>query len=180
MSSASLAQRVFRFAGESPVSEQVAVAQEKFYGPVIEWARRSPFHTDALGHSVHPMLTDVTLGCWLSASILDVVGGSGSRRSAKLLVGAGLIMSGPTALAGTADWADMSGTERRIGAAHALGTDIATFLFLGSLVARVRSQDAAGSKLALAGNLVMAGAGLLGGHLALNRGTARRTPIAEH
>ena len=164
---------------ESPVSERVAHAQELLYGPAMEWARRSPLHTDALGHSVHPMLTDVTLGCWLGASILDLAGGAGSRRSANLLVGVGLIASGPTAIAGAGDWAEMSGTERRIGAVHALGTDAATFLLLGSLVARRRGRYAAGTKFALAGNLVMMGAGFLGGHLALNRGTARRTPV-EH
>ena len=180
MSSASVAQRLFRTVGESSVSERVAVAQEKVYGSLIEWARRSPFHTDALGHSVHPMLTDVTLGCWLSASILDLAGGSGSRRSAELLVGIGLVVAGPTAVAGAADWAELSGTERRIGAVHSLGTDVATFLFLGSLAARMRGRYVVGSQLALAGNLVMAGAGFLGGHLALNRGTARRTTAVEH
>lgn len=164
--------------GESPLSDRVADAQELIYGPVIEWARQSPLHTDALGHSVHPLLTDVTLGCWLSASILDVAGGSVSRRGAALLVGIGVVASGPTALAGTGDWAEMSGTERRIGAVHALGTDAATFLLLGSLIARIRGRYVAGTRLALAGNLVMAGAGLLGGHLALNRGTARRTSVA--
>jgi uncharacterized membrane protein len=153
--------------------------QEQVYGPVLEWARRSPLHTDALGHSVHPMLTDVTLGCWLGASILDLVGGPGSRRSARLLVGAGLMASGPTAVAGAGDWAGMSGTERRIGAVHALGTDAATFLLLGSWVARARGRYAAGSSLALAGNVVMVGAGFLGGHLALDRGTARRTAADE-
>ncbi len=180
MSSASLAQRVLRTVGESPAAERVADAQKMIYGPLIEWARRSPFHTDVLGHSVHPMLTDVTLGCWLSASVLDLAGGPGSRRSANLLVGTGLIVSGPTAVAGAGDWAEMSGAERRIGAVHSLGTDVATILFLSSLVARVRGRYSAGSKLALAGNLVMTGAGFLGGHLALNRGTARRTAAAEH
>ena len=166
-----------RAVGESPVSERVAHAQGLVYGPLIEWARRSPLHTDALGHSVHPMLTDVTLGCWLGASILDLAGGSGSRRGANLLVGVGLVASGPTAIAGAGDWAGMSGTERRIGAVHALGTDAATFLLLGSLVARMRGRYAAGTEFALAGNLVMMGAGFLGGHLALNRGTARRTRV---
>jgi uncharacterized membrane protein len=175
-----LPQRMVRAVGESAVSERVAGAQERIYGPVIEWARRSPLHTDALGHSVHPLLTDVTLGCWLGASILDLAGGSGSRRGAELLVGVGLVASGPTAIAGTGDWAEMSGTERRIGAVHALGTDAATFLLLGSLIARMRGRSAAGIRLALAGNLIMAGAGFLGGHLALNRGTARRAPIGEH
>jgi hypothetical protein len=55
-----------------------------------------------------------------------------------------------------------------------VGTDLATFLFVGSLVARLRGRHAAGVRLGLAANLVMAGAGFLGGHLALNRGTARR------
>ena len=179
VAAASLAQRVLRTVGESPVSERVAVAQERLYGPVIDWARRSPLHTDALGHSVHPMLTDVTLGCWLGASLLDLAGGSDSRRGASLLVGAGLLAAGPTAIAGTGDWAGMSGTERRIGAVHALGTDAATFLLLGSLIARMRGRHASATKLALAGNLVVAGAGFLGGHLALSRGTARRTSAVE-
>ena len=95
------------------------------------------------------------------------------------VVEVGLIASGPTAIAGAGDWAEMSGTERRIGAVHALGTDAATFLLLGSLVARWRGRYPAGTKFALAGNLVMVAAGFLGGHLALNRGTARRTPV-EH
>ena len=91
----------------------------------------------------------------------------------------GVLESVPTAIAGAADWADLSGTERRIGAVHALGADTAIFLFTGSLVARLRGRHRTGTKLALAGNLVIAGAGFLGGHLALNRGTARRDPLAE-
>jgi len=90
-----------------------------------------------------------------------------------------LLASVPTALAGAADWAELSGAERRIGAVHALGADTATFLFAGSLVARLRGRHRLGTKLAIAGNFVIAGAGFLGGHLALHRGTARRTSMAE-
>lgn len=171
----SLPERAARAVGESPLSERVAEAQEFIYGPVIAWAQRSPFHTSVLGHSVHPPLTDLTLGCWVSASILDMAGGSRGRPSATILVGAGLAAAGPTALAGTSDWAGMTGVERRIGAVHALGTDIAIFLLLGSLIARMRGRYSRGIRLALAGNVILAGAGFLGGHLALNRGTARRT-----
>jgi hypothetical protein len=147
------------------------------YGPLIEWARRSPLHTDVLGHSLHPSLTDVTTGCWLSTSLLDLAGGSESRRGATLLAGLGLVAAVPTALAGAGDWAEMSGAERRIGAVHALGTDVATFLFVASLVARLRGRYRLGQRLAIAGNAVVAGAGFLGGHLALHRGTARRAAI---
>lgn len=171
--------RLARRVGGSPTSERVARAQEIVYGPLIDRARRSSLHTDALGHSVHPFLTDLTLGSWISASLLDLGGGAQARRGAMLLLGAGLAASVPTALAGTADWAELSGDERRIGAVHALGTDVATFLLLGSLVARMRGRFATGTRLGLAGNVVVAGAGFLGGHLALHRGTARRGPAGD-
>ncbi|MCW2131930.1 hypothetical protein [Arthrobacter sp. VKM Ac-2550] len=103
-----------------------------------------------------------------------VAGGSLARRGATLLVGAGLAASGPTAVAGAGDWAELTGTERRIGAVHALGTDVAVFLLLGSLIARLRGRHALATGLGLAGNTIVAGAGFLDGHLALNRGTARR------
>lgn len=161
--------------GASPVSEKVARAQEVLYGPLIDWVRSSPFHTGVLGHSIHPPLTDVTLGCWLSASILDLGGGAQSRSSATLLVGTGVVAAVPTALSGAGDWAGMEGAERRIAAVHALGTDIAILLLLGSLIARRRGRFALGTSLGLAGNAIVAGSGFLGGHLALTRGTARRT-----
>ena len=140
--------------GESPLAERVAGAQEQAYGPLVEWARQSPLHTDVLGHSLHPS--------W---------GGDPRRvRTAGVR---------PAALAGTADWAELSGAERRIGAVHALATDAATFLFVGSLVARARGGHRTGTRLAVAANPVMVGAGFLGGHLALHRGTARRASVAE-
>lgn len=173
MASAPLPQRAIRAVGESPVSERVAQAQELLYGPLIDWARGSPLRTGVLGHSLHPILTDVTIGCWLSTTVLDVAGAE-FRRGAALLAASGLVASVPTALAGTGDWAGMSGSERRIGAVHALATDAATFLFLGSVVARARGRHGLGVGFGLAGNVAVAGAGLLGGHLALTRGTARR------
>jgi hypothetical protein len=141
---------------------------------VVERVRRGPLHTGVLGHSVHPPLTDVTAGSWLGASVLDVAGGAESRRGATLLAGVGVLASVPTALAGAADWWRMSGGDSRIGAVHGLGMDAAILLLTGSLVARLRGAHRTGVGVALAGNVVVAGAGLLGGHLALHRGAARR------
>jgi hypothetical protein len=175
----SLPQRVLRAVGESPLSERVARAQELAYGNVIERVGRGPLHSDVLGHSLHPSLTDVTAGCWLGTSLLDLAGGSDSTHAAVLLAGFGVLASVPTALAGAADWAGMSGVERRIGAVHGLLTDAAILLFSGSVIARLRDRHRLGTNLALAGNLVVTGAGFLGGHLALHRGTARRAPMPE-
>lgn len=174
MNGSTLPQRLARAVGESPVAERLANSQGLVYGPILDWARRSVFHTSFLGHSVHPLLTDLTLGCWVSASILDLAGGSQARRGAMLLVGVGLAVAVPTAIAGASDWAGLKGVERRIGAVHGLGADAAMFLFLGSLISRKRGRHALGTGLGLAGNAIAAGAGFLGGHLALNRGTARR------
>lgn len=169
-----LPQRTVHRIGESQLAERIARAQELVYGPLIARVRRSPLHSDVLGHSLHPPLTDVTLGCWLATSLLDAAGGKESRRAATLLAGAGLLASVPTALAGAADWAELFGPERRIGAVHAVGTDVAGALLAASLVARLRGEHGRGVRLAAAGNLVLVGAGFLGGHLALARGAARR------
>ncbi len=166
--------RLAEAVARSPLAQRVADAQARGYAPVFDAARRSPLHTSALGHSLHPVLTDLTLGAWSSATFLDLVGGGDTARAARLLTGAGLVLAVPTAVAGAADWSELTGEERRVGAVHALGTDVATFLFLGSLVARTRGSSRTGARLALAGNLVLAAAGFLGGHLALERGTARR------
>lgn len=170
----SLPRRATQAIAESPLPDWVGDAQQLLYRPLMPWAQRSPLHTDALGHSLHPALTDLTLGCWTSATLLDLLGGPSSRHAATLLTAAGIAVAIPTAVAGAADWAQTTGDERRVGAVHALGADAATFLFIASLTARLRGHYRAAARLGIGANTIMTGAGFLGGHLALNRGTARR------
>ena len=134
----------------------------------------SPLRDDRLGHSWHPTLSDLPLGSWTSASLLDLLGGRESRRGATVLVGIGLASAVPTALTGFADWTTLDERQRRIGLVHALGNDVALLLFTRSLVARARGDHGRGVRLALLGNAFTAGAGYLGGYLALARGTASR------
>lgn len=134
----------------------------------------SPLRDDRLGHSWHPTLTDLPLGSWTSASLLDLLGGKESRRDATVLVGIGLVSAVPTALTGFADWTALDERERRIGLVHALGNDVALVLFTRSLLARTRGDYGRGARLALLGNAFTATAGYLGGYLALNRATASR------
>lgn len=131
-----------------------------------------------LGHTVHPVLTDLPLGCWTSATLVDMVGGTGGRQAATRLVGIGLVTALPTAFTGLLDWSALEGGDRRVGAVHALGNDIAIGLFVASLVARPRGRHGSGVRLALLGNLASASAGYLGGHLALSRATSDRTGSA--
>jgi len=131
----------------------------------------------SLGHALHPVLTDLPLGCWTSASLLDLFGGRNSRPAATMLVGAGALAAVPTAATGLADWTTLAGGDRRVGSVHALTNSAALVLYLASLRARLRGRHLQGVALALSGGGLAAGAGYLGGHLAMNRGTARRSDV---
>src|SRR5919197_6417126 len=50
-----------------------------------------------LGHPLHPPLTDVVVGAWTSALLLDLFGGRGAKAAADRLVGAGVVAAVPTA-----------------------------------------------------------------------------------
>jgi len=126
-----------------------------------------------LGHALHPVLTDVPIGTWTSALLLDCVGGRPARPAADRLIGIGLLAALPTVAAGASDWADSTAGNaavRRVGLVHATGNGIAATLFAASLVARRRGARAPGRLLALAGGAAMATGGYLGGHLSMARG----------
>ncbi len=62
-----------------------------------------------LGHALHPLATDIPLGCWMSASLLDLVGPSRSEEASRRLIGFGVLTAVPTAAAGVADWIQTEG-----------------------------------------------------------------------
>src|SRR3954470_16815901 len=127
-----------------------------------------------LGHALHPVLTDVVIGSFTSATLLDLLGGDEDGRAAERLIAVGLSAYGPTAAAGVSDWVDSEyGDERvrRIGLVHA-GTNATAFgLYAASLVARRGGSRARGKLLALAGAGVLSVGGYLGGHMSFRRGT---------
>src|SRR5438128_1962838 len=59
-----------------------------------------------LGHAVHPMLTDVVIGSFMSASVLDLVAPAGNGSASEKLIALGLAAYLPTAATGINDWAD--------------------------------------------------------------------------
>jgi nitrite reductase/ring-hydroxylating ferredoxin subunit/uncharacterized membrane protein len=123
-----------------------------------------------VGHPLHPMLTDVPIGAWGMATLLDSIGGTGTERAADLLVGAGVLAAVPTAAAGLNDWSDTMGPDNRVGLVHAAVNTAALSLYVASLAARARGHRGRGKALGLAGfGAVMAG-GYLGGHLSFARG----------
>ena len=118
-----------------------------------------------LGHTLHPLLTDVPIGAWTSSLILDAVGGRESRRAADRLIAVGILAALPTAATGIAGWGDTQPKERRVGLMHAVADSTALALFSGSLLARRRGRRARGIAFSLGGAGALGIGGYLGGHL---------------
>jgi nitrite reductase/ring-hydroxylating ferredoxin subunit/uncharacterized membrane protein len=126
-----------------------------------------------MGHALHPLLTDVVIGSWTSANVLDLLGGDDDGSGAEKLIGVGIAAYGATAVTGTIDWADGEMGDprvRRLGLVHAASNAAALGLYTASLLARRRGDQGRGKALALAGAAVMGAAGFLGGHLTYARG----------
>jgi len=143
---------------------------------------RPALRGDWLGHPLHPLLTDLPIGFWTSAFVLDLAPTRRTDRIATLMVGLGLASALPTAAAGLADWASLSRARQRVGSVHAVANLVGTALYAGSLVHRLRGRRMRGVALALTGAAAMTVGGYLGGHLVFGTqepGAAHEPDAAE-
>lgn len=123
-----------------------------------------------LGHPVHPLLTDLPIGFWTSAWVLDLIGGKRSRAAARRLVALGVLSAVPTAAAGLSDWSDTVGKPRRVGLAHAAANTVALTTYALSWRARRRGRHWTGVGWGMVGAAAATAGGALGGHLTFARG----------
>lgn len=120
------------------------------------------------GHPLHPALTDVPIGAWLMALILDV---AGQRRGADTLIGLGVVGAMPTMMTGAVDWLATKGTARRIGFVHMGLNCVAMMAYVLSLAARAAGQRRLGIALSTAGLGIVLSSAYLGGELVFTYGT---------
>jgi nitrite reductase/ring-hydroxylating ferredoxin subunit/uncharacterized membrane protein len=132
-----------------------------------------------LGHRLHPLLTDIPIGCWTSASVLDLVAWRSGRAGARRLVALGVVAALPTVASGLSDWTDTETEDRRIGFVHAGGNSLGILLEVASWSARRRGHHVRGAVLGASALGVMTVAGYLGGHLVFARrvGPSVETPL---
>lgn len=144
-------------------------------GPVAD-----VLHGKWLGHALHPLMTDLPIGMWTSATVLDLVGGPGSRPAARRLVGLGIASAVPTALTGWAEYGSVEEPrDQRVGVVHAVANVVAVGLYAASYRARGQDHHARGRGLALAAGSVLGLSGYLGGHLTSARKVSTRHPSFE-
>jgi nitrite reductase/ring-hydroxylating ferredoxin subunit/uncharacterized membrane protein len=122
---------------------------------------RDALHGVWLGHPVHPVLVQLPVGAWLSASALDLLVPRADT-AARRLVAAGLVASAPAVAAGAVDWSEQHEQQMRVGLVHALANSLAVGLYGASLLAR---NPRAGRGLRLAGLAAAGLGGVLGGHI---------------
>jgi len=128
-----------------------------------------------LGHPVHPLLTDIPIGAWTSAWLLDLFGGERSQPAADGFVALGVATAVPTILSGWSDWTTLPTPARRTGVVHAVSNAVATGLYARSWLARRGGDRDRGVRLAHVGAAVATVGGFLGGHLAFSADVAEHT-----
>ena len=177
---------------ELPLPARLAVAleQDERLDPAVDTVGRvtSPLGRpearrflggDWMGHALHPWLTDLPLGLWTAASVLDAVGGPLSRPAAQRLVGLGVLAAAPTAAAGWTEWHATERPTQRVGVVHAALNAAAIGAYAGSWSTRRRGRHGLGVALALAGAALAGTAGYLGGHLTSVRKVSSRHPAFD-
>jgi nitrite reductase/ring-hydroxylating ferredoxin subunit/uncharacterized membrane protein len=130
---------------------------------------RDFLHGVWLGHPLHPVLTDIPIGAWSAAIVLDTLEATTGNRSlgkgADKAIQVGVVGAAGAAVTGIVDWQHTSSRPRRIGSAHAILNSVSLAFFLASLITRGSRNRRAGRNLAVAGFLTSTAAAYLGGHL---------------
>ncbi|PZE35682.1 DUF2231 domain-containing protein [Curtobacterium sp. MCPF17_031] len=128
-------------------------------------ALRQLLHGVPFGHPIHPLMVQVPLGAWISAAVLDLVGGRGNAKAAKTLVGVGVVSAGSASVAGYVDWSALDREQLRTGWVHQAVNWVGLTLYGFSWLQRKRGNTGAGKLLGFAGLTVVSVGGYLGGHL---------------
>ena len=172
-----VATRIGELEALDQVTQPVARAAKKLIpaGPVKDVLSGTP-----LGHPLHPALTDVAIGAFTGATVLDLFGKSRSEDAVELLLAVGIASTVPTAAAGLSDWSETYGSEQRVGLVHALSNVVGLGCFAASLAARRRGNRGLGRVLGLAGMTALSGGGYLGGHLSFAAGVGVNNTFVEH
>lgn len=133
-----------------------------------------------LGHQLHPVLTDLPIGAWGAATVLDLTAGEEGAKAARRLVGFGILSAVPTAMSGASDWADTVGRNKRVGLVHGLANAAGTGLQAASWFARRRGRRGVGVALSLLALSTTLASAYLGGHLSFVRGIGVNRTAFQH
>ncbi len=159
------------------ISDKLQPAILEIYDRAGEKGKKAKnvMHGTWLGHPFHSLLTDVPMGAWTVAAMLDMAelkGIKGYTKGADAAVGVGLAGAASAAIAGLTDWTGTQGKARKIGLLHGLLNITATGLYAASLILRkIKATRKAGIAISFLGYGATTAAGYLGGKLVFDQQT---------
>ena len=144
-------------------------------------------HGKQVGHPLHPILTDITIGSWALGTLFDVVSlvtlSGSTRKAANRLITIGTITAIPTAIAGIADYSTVKKNAAGHGALHGIVNSIAFVFYFRSVQARFDNQVIRSVVFSFVGLGFATLAAWLGGDLVYRHGMgvnhAEDEPIAD-
>jgi len=137
------------------------------FGPTGQQVSNA-LHGVWFGHPLHPALTDVPIGAWTVALILDMLGDDVAP-AADTAVGIGLVGAMGAALTGANDWRHTDERAFRVGLMHGLLNSGAASLYVTSLLARKSGARGLGKATSLLGYSLMTFSAYLGGDLIMDQ-----------
>jgi nitrite reductase/ring-hydroxylating ferredoxin subunit/uncharacterized membrane protein len=167
------------FVGKFALSQRWAGPLAERLQPLIKRAVRAPAVRNTLdgvwlGAPLHPPLTDVPVGSWTAALLLDtaavLTGDEALSGAADRVLAVGTIAALPTAATGLNDLRDLVGQSRQVAMVHALLNVVGLSLSAASLGCRATGRRGLGRGLSATGFLISSSAADLGGTLAYGLG----------
>lgn len=167
--------RIDRFVRKWPGFQQSSEdAAQTIHQAVLDGGERvreavDGLHGKQVGHPLHPILTDITIGSWVLGTLFDLLSlvtlSRTARKAANRLIALGTISAVPTALAGIADYSTIKQHAAGQGALHGIVNSVAFVFYFRSVQARFSNQPIRASVFSLVGLVFAAGAAWLGGDL---------------
>ena len=127
-------------------------------------------HGTWLGHPLHSVLTDMTIGAWVFSFVLDLLSlnnqSRGLQRSADTLLNLGNASATTTALAGLTDYSTIPDRAVTTGATHALLNTLVLGISLFSSLLRKKGKREQGILLSSLSSSILLISAWIGGELA--------------
>ncbi|WP_460920092.1 DUF2231 domain-containing protein [Pontibacter brevis] len=134
---------------------------------------KDALHGTWLGHPLHPAITDVPIGAWTTAAVLDTMVLMGKKKyapGADAAVAGGLVGAIGSAVTGITDWTGTTKERRKVGLMHGMLNAGATALYVTSLLLRRRRKTRKTTiGLSMLGYGVVSVGAYLGGHLVFGK-----------
>jgi nitrite reductase/ring-hydroxylating ferredoxin subunit/uncharacterized membrane protein len=146
----------------------------KGLGPIGKPLRNVLSGTSVFGHPLHPALTDVPLGAWLTGVVADYLAITTNlvpRSAGTIALAVGLAVAAGAAITGYTDFQDVYELERRTALAHGLTMTVVFLIQTLSFILRLAGAYPVGVGLATAGLFLTMFGMYIGGHVVYGFGT---------